>query len=131
MSQLFQAAQQVQAQYEALADSKVTGTAGGGAVKAVVSGAGQLLDLTIEPSVIDAGDPAETAATIADLVLAAVRDATRVVGEMQQRQFGALTGGVGGFDLSSLGLGGSGTVPGSLAEDEYEDEDDDLDDKEG
>ena len=135
MNRIIQAAQQVQAQYEALADSTVTGTAGGGAVTAVVSGAGQLLDLTIEPSVIDPGDPAETAATIADLVLAAVRDATRAVGEMQQRQFGALAGGVGGFDLSSvggpggfdlssLGLGGPGAVPGSLAEDEYEDDDD-------
>jgi DNA-binding protein YbaB len=141
MQRIIQAAQQVQAQYEALADSTVTGTAGGGAVRAVVSGAGQLLDLTIEPSVIDPGDPAETAATIADLVLAAVRDATRAVGEMQQRQFGALAGGVGGFDLSSmggpggfdlssLGLGGVGAVPGSLAEDEYEDDDEDYEDDE-
>jgi hypothetical protein len=138
MQQLFQAAQQVQAQYQALADSEVTGTAGGGAVRAVVSGAGQLLDLTIEPSVIDAGDPAETAATVADLVLAAVRDATRAVQDLQQQQFGALSGGVGGIDLSSLGdlsgLGVPGAVPGALAGDEYEDDDyeddDDLDDEE-
>lgn len=126
MQQLFQAAQQVQAQAQALADSEVTGTAGGGAVRAVISGMGELRDLTIDPSVIDPQDPAETAATIADLVLAAVRDATRAVGEMQQRQLGAF-GGMGGFDLSGLGIQGTGTVPGALAED---DEDDDPDDDE-
>lgn len=126
MQQLFQAAQQVQAQAQALADSEVTGTAGGGAVRAVISGMGELRDLTIDPSVIDPQDPAETAATIADLVLAAVRDATRAVGEMQQRQLGAF-GGMGGFDLSGLGIQGTGAVPGALAED---DEDDDPDDDE-
>jgi DNA-binding YbaB/EbfC family protein len=137
MQQILQAAQQMQAQLmnaqQALADSEVTGTAGGGAVRAVVSGAGELLDLTIEPSVIDAADPAETAATIADLVLAAVRDASRAATELQQRQLGALGGGVPGLDLTGLGL--PGTVPGQavdFADAEYEDDDeyddDDLDD---
>src|SRR6202021_3465704 len=96
---------------------------GGGAVGAVVSGVGQLLDVTIDPSVIDPADPAETAATIADLVLAAVRDAWASAGDLQQRQLGALGGlggGLGGgfgappagFDLSSLGLPGLGGQPG-------------------
>ena len=78
----------------------------------MVSGVGQLLDVTIDPSVIDPADPAETAATIADLVLAAVRDAWDSAVDLQQRQLGALGGGLGGgfggppagFDLSSLGL---------------------------
>ena len=65
MQQIFAAAQQMQAQLanaqQALADSEVTGTAGGGAVRAVVSGAGELLDLTIDPGVIDTSDPVETA----------------------------------------------------------------------
>jgi len=127
MQQIFQAAQQMQAQLmnaqQALADSEVTGTAGGGAVRAVVSGAGELLELTIEPSVIDSGDPAETAATVADLVLAAVRDASRAATALQQRQLGAL-GGVPGLDLSGLGLPGAGGGP----DDEYDDDDDDDDD---
>src|SRR6516164_3681255 len=119
MQQIFQAAQQMQAQLmnaqQALADSEVTGTAGGGAVKAVVSGAGELLDLTIDPSVIDPADPAETAATVADLVLAAIRDASRAASDLQERQLGALGDGVPGLDLSSLGLPGSGApgVPGA------------------
>ena len=115
MQQIFQAAQQMQARLmnaqQALADSEVTGTAGGGAVRAVVSGAGELLDLTIDPSVIDPADPAESAATVADLVLAAIRDASRAASDLQERQLGALGGGVPGLDLSSLGLPGSG-APG-------------------
>jgi nucleoid-associated protein EbfC len=118
MQQILQAAQQMQARLmnaqQALADSEVTGTAGGGAVTAVVSGAGELLDLTIDPSVIDPADPAETAATVADLVLAAIRDASRAASDLQERQLGALGGGVPGLDLSSLGLSGLGApgVPG-------------------
>jgi hypothetical protein len=87
--------------------------------------------------VIDTADPAETAATIADLVLAAVRDAWDSAVDLQQRQLGALGGGLGGppagFDLSSLGLPGLGQ-PGGLAYDEDEDDEDldeDEDDEDG
>ena len=51
MQQLFAAAQQMQEQLmnaqQALADAEVTGTAGGGLVKATVNGQGELLDLSI------------------------------------------------------------------------------------
>jgi DNA-binding YbaB/EbfC family protein len=133
MQQIFAAAQQMQAQLasaqQALADSEVTGTAGGGAVRAVVSGAGELLDLTIDPSVIDPADPAETAATIADLVLAAVRDAASAAADLQQRQLGAISGGVPGFDMSGLGLPGAG-VQAAVEDDDYDDDEDDEDDDE-
>lgn len=126
MQQIFAAAQQMQEQLasaqQALADSEVTGTAGGGAVRAVVSGAGELLDLTIDPSVIDPADPAESAATIADLVLAAVRDAARAASDLQQRELGAISGGVPGLDL---GLG----VPGAAVQAGVEDDDYDYDDE--
>lgn len=136
MQQIFAAAQQALSAQQELANSEVTGTAGGGAVRAVVSGVGQLLDVTIDPSVIDPADPGETAATIADLVLAAVRDAWEGAVDLQQRQLGAIGGGFGGapagFDLSSLGLPGLG---GGLAYDEDEeddeDEDEDFEDGEG
>jgi hypothetical protein len=132
MQQILQAAQQMQSQLvnaqQALADSEVTGTAGGGAVRAVVSGQGELVDLTIDPGVIDASDPAETASTIADLVLAAVRDAGRAAADLQQRSLGAVAGAVPGLDLSGLGLG-SPAVPGALADDEYEDNDEDEDEE--
>ncbi len=140
MQQIFQAAQQMQAQLmnaqQALADSEVTGSAGGGAVRAVVSGAGELLDLTIEPSVIDPADPAETAGTVADLVLAAIRDANRAAADLQQRQLGALSGAVPGLDLTGLGLPGAGLpgvgLPGAVAglpgDDDYDDDDDEYED---
>jgi DNA-binding protein YbaB len=138
MQQIFAAAQQAMSAQQELANSEVTGTAGGGAVRAVVSGVGQLLDVTIDPSVIDPADPAETAATIADLVLAAVRDAWDSAVDLQQRQLGALGGGLGGgfgnapggFDLSSLGLPSFGGEIGlEYDEDDEDDEDDDEDDE--
>src|SRR5579862_4831174 len=142
MQQLFAAAQQMQEQLmhaqQALADAEVTGTAGGGLVKATVNGQGELLDLTISAAAVDADDAEETARTIADLVLAAVRDAYRAAEQLQQQQMGpfaAAVSGAGlggmpgmpgglnlpsGLDLSSLGIG----VPGEYDEDD-EDEDDD------
>jgi DNA-binding protein YbaB len=138
MQQIFAAAQQALSAQQELANSEITGTAGGGAVRAVVSGVGQLIDVTIDPSVIDPADPAETAATIADLVLAAVRDAWDAAVDLQQRQLGALGGGFGGppagFDLSSLGLPGLGQPGLEYGEDDDEDEEDfddedDLDDE--
>src|SRR5437763_9333505 len=81
MQQLLAAAQQMQEQLmdaqQELADAEVEGTAGGGLVTAVVNGQGELLDLTIRPDAIDPENPEESAQTIADLVLAAVRDANR------------------------------------------------------
>lgn len=132
MQQILQAAQQMQAQLanaqQALADSEVTGTAGGGAVRAVVSGQGELVDLKIDPSVVDPSNAEETAAVIADLVLAAVRDAGRAAADLQQRSLGAVAGTVPGLDLSGLGIGGP-TVPGEI-DDEYDDEDDEYDEDE-
>jgi DNA-binding YbaB/EbfC family protein len=102
MAQLLAAAQQMQqelmsAQQE-LADTEVEGTAGGGLVTATVNGQGELVDLVISAAAIDASDPAETAQSVADLVLAAVRDAYRAAGELQQEKMGPLAalGGAGG-----------------------------------
>jgi len=140
MQQIFAAAQQAMSAQQELANTEVIGTAGSGAVRAVVSGVGQLLDVTIDPSVIDPTDPAETAATVADLVLAAVHDAWDSAIDLQQRQLGALGGGFGGglpaglgdalgggggFDLSSLGLPSFGGQLGL----EYTEGDDDEDDE--
>jgi nucleoid-associated protein EbfC len=121
MQQLFAAAQQMQEQLmnaqQALADAEVTGTAGGGLVRVTVNGQGELMDVSIDASAVDPADPEETARTIADLVLAAVRDAYRSAEDLQQQQMGpfaaAMQGGglpggpslPGGLDLSGLGIG--------------------------
>ena len=99
LQQLLAAAQQMQdhlmnAQQE-LADAEVEGTSGGGLVKARVTGQGELVDLTISPAAIDPADPADTAQTVADLVLAAVRNAYRAVGDLQQEKMGPLATGLG------------------------------------
>ncbi|MFJ6212242.1 YbaB/EbfC family nucleoid-associated protein [Streptomyces sp. NPDC092296] len=103
MQQLLKQAQKMQeelaqAQQE-LAEAKVSGTAGGGLVEATVTGAGELVALTIAPAAVD---PEDTE-TLADLVLAAVRDATAAAQKMQSDRLGPLAQGLGG--------GGSG-IPG-------------------
>jgi hypothetical protein len=108
MQQLLAAAQQMQdhllsAQRE-LADAEVEGTSGGGLVKASVNGQGELVDLEISVAAIDLEDPAETAQTIADLVLAAVRNAYTAVANLQEEKMGPLAAGLGGGGLGPSGL---------------------------
>jgi nucleoid-associated protein EbfC len=144
MQKLLQAAQQMQQQLmnaqQALADSEVTGTAGGGLVVARVNGQGELLDLEISPDAIDTGDAAETAETVADLVVAAIRAAGDAAQQLQAERMGPFaaafgdTGSGGGFDPSSLGLGSAlgselGAAFGAGAGHEDEDEEDEEDDK--
>jgi len=137
MQQLLAAAQQMQEQLmdaqQELADAEVEGTAGGGLVTAVVNGQGELLDLTIRPDAIDPENPEESAQTIADLVLAAVRDANRSVMQLQQEAMNPLAAGfgAGGFGEGG-GFPGFGGVPGmpGIISGAAEDEDDDDDEEE-
>jgi nucleoid-associated protein EbfC len=112
MQQLLAAAQQMQDQLmnaqQELADAVVEGSAGGGLVKAKVNGQGDLVDLTISPAVIEDGDAEDTAQTIADLVLAAVRDANQAAADLQAEKMGPLASGIG-----ALGGPGSGAGPGT------------------
>jgi DNA-binding YbaB/EbfC family protein len=137
MQQLLAAAQQMQEQLmdaqQELADAEVEGSAGGGLVTAVVNGQGELLDLTIRPDAIDPDNPEESAQTIADLVLAAVRDANRSVMQLQQEAMNPLAAGfgAGGFGEGG-GFPGFGGVPGmpGIISGAAEDEDDDDDEEE-
>ncbi len=95
--------QLVQAQ-EDLAATQVTGTAGGGLVTATVTGTGDLTGLEISPAAYDADDP-DAMTTLADLVVAAVRDATTKAAELQQSAIGPLAQGLGG-GAGGLGLPG-------------------------
>lgn len=108
MAQLLKQAQKMQEQLLAAQDelgqAEVRGSAGGGLVTATVSGTGELKALTLDPTVWDADDPAESAATVADLVVAAVRDATARAAELQASTMGPLTQGLGG--LAGPGLPG-------------------------
>src|SRR5215471_11802953 len=114
MQQLFAAAAQMQSQIvsaqQRLAETEVEGSAGGGLVKVTVNGQGELVDVSISSAAIDPGDPEETAQTVADLVLAACRDAYGELGDLQAEMMGPLAGGLG--SLGGLGdLGGGGGLP--------------------
>ncbi len=113
MQQIFAAAAQMQSQLmnaqEQLAETEVTGSAGGGLVKVTLNGQGEITDLVIAKEVIEPADPEDTAQTVADLVLAACRDAYRALADVQENTMGPLAGGL----LSGLGgLGGLGGLPG-------------------
>ena len=116
MQQLLAAAAAMQSQLmnaqQELADTEIEGTAGGGLVRATVSGQGELVDLSIDPAAVDAGDPAETAQTISDLVLAAYRDACRAVDDLQQETMAPLAAGFGGASQDTGGLPDLTGLPG-------------------
>ena len=103
MQQLMKQAQRMQQQLEAaqaeLAATEVTGTAGGGLVTATLLGSGELTALRIDPKAVDPDD----VETLQDLIVAAVRDASRGVAELAADTMGPLTGGAGGLDLGGLG----------------------------
>src|SRR5258708_22007068 len=120
MQHLLAGAQQMQSQLvtaqQELADAEVEGSAGGGLVTAIVNGQGELVDLTIAAEAIDPADLEDSAQTLADLVLAAVRDAYRAVGDLQQEKMGPFAAGIGGpGDAGLPGLPGPPGPPGPPA----------------
>ncbi len=73
-----------------LEEATVEGTAGGGVVKAVVTGQKELKTIKIDPSVVDPDD----IEMLEDMVLAAVQDAMAQAGKLSEEKMGALTGGM-------------------------------------
>ena len=94
IQQLMQQAQRMQqqmAQKQAeLAEKTVTAQSGGGMVTATVNGAHELLELSIDPDVIDPADKE----MLEDMVVAAVNQAMQQAEEMAQQELGKLTGGM-------------------------------------
>ncbi len=130
LSQLLMQAQQMQADMAraqaSLTETEVSGSAGSGAVSAVVNGAGDLLRIRIDPAVVDPAD----IETLEDLVVAAVHDARRSAEKVAGEAMGSVAG---GFDLSSMGLPAGLGFPGGAAgfdaaDIDDDDDDDDLDD---
>ncbi|MFC4869148.1 MULTISPECIES: YbaB/EbfC family nucleoid-associated protein [Streptomonospora] len=114
MQALLQQAQQMQQQLmeaqQQLDEAQVEGTSGGGLVKVTVSGRGSVEEINIDPQAIDTDDADETAQTVADMVLAAIRDAESSVEELQQEKMGPLAEGLGG-GMPGGGMPGGG-MPG-------------------
>src|SRR5215467_11544171 len=112
--QLLSAAAQMQSQLvsaqQQLAETEIEGSAGGGLVKATINGQGELVDLVIAKEAIDAADLEETAQTVADLVLAACRDAYSELADVQADMMGPIAGGLG-VDPGGGGMPGLSSIP--------------------
>lgn len=95
MSGLLAQAQRMQEQLLAakdeLASAVVEGTAASGLVTARVDGTGELIGLDIKPEAVDPDDTE----TLADMVVAAIRDANAKAQALAGERFGDLTGGLG------------------------------------
>ncbi len=76
---------------EELANATVEGSAGGGAVKVVITGGLKLQSVKIDPEVVDPSD----VEMLEDLVLAAASEALDKAQAMQAQSLGGLTGGMG------------------------------------
>lgn len=74
-----------------LAAATVEGSSGGGAVRVTMSGEQKILAIALEPEVVDPND----VEMLQDLIMAAIADATQKAAELQQKSFGAITGGLG------------------------------------
>ncbi|MCV0403042.1 MAG: YbaB/EbfC family nucleoid-associated protein [Chloroflexi bacterium] len=82
--------QMAQAQQE-LAETTIEATAGGGAVRVVITGAQEVRSIEIDPSAIDP-DEAEM---LQDLVLSAVNEAIARSKELERERMGSIAGGMG------------------------------------
>jgi nucleoid-associated protein EbfC len=108
---LLQQAQQMQEQLESaqeqLADARVDGSAGGGAVTVSVNGIGELQSVSIKAGSFD-GSSDDDLSDLGDLVVAAYRDAKAQADAMASSALGPLAGG------GMPGAGDADPGPGQL-----------------
>jgi hypothetical protein len=101
---LMKQAQQMQAEMaqaqEKLKDEVVTSSAGGGMVKAKMSGDLRLLELTIDPEAVGPDD----VEMLQDMVTAAVNEAIRSAQELANSKLGGIAGLGGGGGLGLPGM---------------------------
>ena len=77
----------IQGELEAMT---IDGSAGGGVVKAVVTGKQELVSVTIDPSAVDPGD----VDMLQDLIVAAINDALGASRKLAEEKMAAVTGGL-------------------------------------
>jgi DNA-binding YbaB/EbfC family protein len=109
IGQIAKMAQQMQSQLaqvqEELREATLEATAGGGAVRVVITGAQEIRSIEIDPGAVD---PEETE-MLQDLVLAAVNDAITRSKELERERMASVAGGMG---LPGMpGLGGPSVPP--------------------
>jgi nucleoid-associated protein EbfC len=109
IGQIAKMAQQMQTQMaqvqEELKEATIEATAGGGAVRVVITGAQEIRSVQIDPSAVDA----EEVDLLQDLVIAAVNEAIARSKQLAEERLSAVAGGMG---LPGMpGLGGGPTLP--------------------
>ncbi|MBA3587905.1 MAG: YbaB/EbfC family nucleoid-associated protein [Chloroflexi bacterium] len=82
--------QMAQAQQE-LAETTLEATAGGGAVRVVITGAQEVRSIEIDPSAVDS-DEVEM---LQDLVVTAINEAINRSKELERERMGSIAGGMG------------------------------------
>ena len=94
MGNLQRMAQQMQQEMQRieaeLRDAQIDGSAGGGVVKAVVTGKQELVSIAIDPSAVDPSD----VEMLEDLIVAAVNDALAASRRLAEEKMAAVTGGL-------------------------------------
>ena len=97
LNALMQQAQQLQADMERAQEEVLsksyTASSGGELVTVVLSGKGDLEEITIKPEAVDPDDTE----TLADLIVAAIRDGNQRAQAVAAAKLGPLAGGLGGL----------------------------------
>jgi nucleoid-associated protein EbfC len=102
MKQAQKMAAEMQRAQDELAGKAVEGSAGGGAVVAVVTGDQHVVSVQISPDVFDGAPDADDLEMLGDTVTAAVNDALEKARAMQAEALGPLAGGMGGLGLPGM-----------------------------
>ena len=106
IGQIAKMAQQMQTQMaqaqDELRETTLEATAGGGAVRIVITGAQEVRSVEIDPSAVDA----EEVEMLQDLVLSAMNEAISRSKELERERMGRIAGGMGIPGMPNLpGLG--------------------------
>jgi nucleoid-associated protein EbfC len=100
LQQVGQMQEQVKKAQDELASETVEATAGGGMVKVIANGTGEIREIKIDPKAIDPADPE----MLEDMILAAVNEAVRSAHSLMESKLGGVAGGtLGGLGLPGLG----------------------------
>ncbi len=99
MQQFGKIQRDIQAAMENLEAERVEASSGGGVVRAVATGAGELLEVIISPEVVDPED----VEMLQDLVVTAVRDAIERANQLRQEKIQEALGPLAAF---------AGQIPG-------------------
>ncbi|HEX3327752.1 MAG TPA: YbaB/EbfC family nucleoid-associated protein [Actinomycetota bacterium] len=102
MKQAQQMAAEMQKKQAELAEVEIEGSAGGGAVRVVVSGDLHVVSVTIDPQTFDGAPDADDIEMLGDTVTAAVNDALNKAREAQEEALGPIAGGMGGLGLPGM-----------------------------